>query len=194
MEKYLQLVSLSDIAGIFLIFALLWLVRVLAKKENENIFKAIILLLFFLAIFLYLSQNDSNKLTISNLKNSFFPSKTIKIKYRVVRGVVNRNEFVKYVFAKPYPILSVKMDKNGSYFNIVNPESVNKVLRFLDLPELKEGVSELSSVTGSVYDTSHYRWDKYSRGILILEKTLCRSGESLTMSHCILGITIQQLY
>ncbi len=194
MEKYLQLVSLSDIAGIFLIFALLWLVRVLAKKENENIFKAIILLLLFLAIFLYLSQSDSNKLTISNLKNSFFPSKTIKIKYRIEQGVINRNEYIKYVFKKPYPILSVKMDKSGSYFNIVNPESVNKVLRFLDLPELKEGVPELSSITGSAYDASHYRWDKYSRGILILEKTLCRSGDSLTMDHCISVITIQLRY
>jgi hypothetical protein len=194
MEKYLQLVSLSDIAGIFLIFALLWLVRVLAKKENENIFKAIILLLFFLAVFLYLSQNDSNKLTISDLKNNFFPSKTIKIKYRVERGVVNRNEYIKYVFKKPYPILSVKMDKSGSYFNIVNPESVNKVLRYLDLPEVKKGVPELSSVTGSVYDASQFRWEKYPRGILILEKTLCRSGDSLTMDHCISVITIQLHY
>jgi len=194
MEKYLQLISLSDIAGIFLIFALLWLVRVLTKKENENIFKAIILLLLFLAIFLYLSQSDSNKLTISNLKNSFFPSKTIKIKYRVERGVINRNEYIKYVFKKPYPILSVKMDKSGSYFNIVNPESVNKVLRFLDLQELKEGVPELSSITGSAYDASQFRWEKYPGGILILEKTLCRSGDSLTMDHCISVITIQLRY
>jgi hypothetical protein len=194
MEKYLHLISLSDIAGIFLIIALFWLVRVLAKKENENIFKAIILLLFFLAIFLYLNQSDSNKLTISDLKNNFFPSKTIEIKYRVVRGVANRNEYIKYVFNKPYPTLSVKMDKSGSYFNIVNPESVNKVLRYLDLPEVKEGVPELSSVTGSAYDTSQYRWEKYPRGILILEKTLCRSGDSLTVSHCILVITIHLRY
>jgi hypothetical protein len=194
MEKYLHLISLSDIAGIFLIIALFWLVRVLAKKENENIFKAIILLLFFLAIFLYLNQSDSNKLTISDLKNNFFPSKTIEIKYRVVRGVENRNEYIKYVFNKPYPTLSVKMDKSGSYFNIVNPESVNKVLRYLDLPEVKEGVPELSTVTGSAYDTSQYRWEKYPRGILILEKTLCRSGDSLTVSHCILVITIHLRY
>ncbi len=194
MEKYLHLISLSDIAGIFLIFSLFWLVRVLAKKENENIFKAIILLLFFLAVFLYLNQSDANKLTISDLKNNFFPSKTTEIKYRIVRGVANRNEYVKYVFTKPYPTLSVKMDKSGSYFNIVNPESVNKVLRFLDLPEVKKGVPELSSLTGSTYDTSQYRWDKYPRGILILEKTLCRSGDSLTMNHCILVITIHLHY
>ena len=100
MEKYLQLISLSDIAGIFLIFALFWLVRVLAKKENENIFKAIILFLFFLAVFLYLSQSDSNKFTISDLKNNFFPSKTIEIKYRIEQGVINRNEYIKYVFKK----------------------------------------------------------------------------------------------
>jgi len=194
MEKYLHLISLSDIVGILLIFSLFWLVKVLAKKENENIFKAIILLLFFLAIFLYINQSDSNKLTISDLKNNFFPGKTIEIKYRVIRGVANRNEYVKYVFTKPYPTLSVKMDNSGSYFNIVNPESVNKVLRFLDLPEVKEGVPELSSITGSTYDTSQYRWDKYPRGILILEKTLCRSGDSLTMSHCILVITIKMRY
>ena len=62
MEKYLHLISLTDIVGVFLILALFWLVRVLAKRETENIFKAIILLLFFIAIFLYLSQSDSNKL------------------------------------------------------------------------------------------------------------------------------------
>ena len=194
MEKYLHLISLSDIVGILLIFSLFWLVKVLAKKENENIFKAIILLLFFLAIFLYLNQSDSNKLTISDLKNNFFPGKTIEIKYTVIRGVANRNEYVKYIFTKPYPTLSVKMDKSGSYFNIVNPESVNKVLRYLDLPEVKEGVPELSSITGSTYDTSQYCWDKYPRGILILEKTLCRSGDSLTMGHCILIMTIKMRY
>jgi len=194
MEKYLQLISLSDIAGIFLIFALFWLVKVLTKKENENIFKAIILLLFFLAVFLYLSQSDSNKFTISDLKNNFFPSKTIEIKYRIEQGVINRNEYIKYVFKKPYPTLSIKMNKNGSYFIIVNPESVNKVLRFLDLPEVKKGVPELSSITGSAYDASQFRWEKYSRGILTLEKTLCRSGDSLTMDHCISVITIQLRY
>ena len=194
MEKYLHLISLSDIAGIFLILSLFWLVRVLAKKENENIFKALILLLFFLAAFLYLNQSDANKLTISDIKSNFFPGKTIEIKYKTVQGVANRNEVVKYVFAKPYPTLSVKMDKSGSYFNIVNPASVNKVLRYLDLPEVKEGVPELSSITGSAYDVSQFRWDKYPRGILILEKTLCRSGDSLTMSHCILVITIKMRY
>lgn len=194
MEKYLHLISLTDIVGVFLILALFWLVRVLAKREPENIFKAIILLLFFIAIFLYLSQSDSNKLTISDIKNNFFPGKTINIKYRVEQGVRDRNEYIRYVFTKPYPSLSVKMDKIGQYFNIVNPEPVNKVLRFLDLPETKKGVPELSSVTGSIYDTSQYRWDKYPRGILILEKTLCRSGDSLTRNHCILTLTIYLHY
>jgi hypothetical protein len=86
------------------------------------------------------------------------------------------------------------MDKTGKYFHIKNPASINRILRFLNLPEVEEGIPELGSITKSRFDLSQYRWDNYPPGILTIEKVLCPDTDSLVTFHCIITLTINNRY
>jgi len=194
MANLFSSISLTEIIGLGLILAAIWLIKIIAKKEKENTFRGLVLFIFFLAAFFYINHSDSSKWTLSDIKNRFFPSKITNLKYSKTEGVKDNNEYTRYIFSAPLPRLDVSMDKNGVYFHIKNPASVNRVLKTLNLPLLKEGAQELSSITGSNYDTSLYRWEKYGPGVLELEKSLGRNRDSLATYHIIVHLTIYRRY
>lgn len=194
MASFFSSISLTEIIGVGMVLAALWLIKIIAKKEKENFFRGIALFVLFLAAFVYINHSDTSKWTLTDIKDRFFPTKIADLNYRMEEGLKANQEYTRYIFSAPFPRLDVSMDKNGVYFDIKNPASVNRVLKTLNLPLLKEGVPELSSITGSKYDTSLYRWEKYGPGILELEKSLGRNRDSLTTYHTIIHITIYRRY
>lgn len=194
MANFFSSITLTEVIGLGMILAAIWLIKVMAKKEKENYFRGVALFVFFLAAFVYVNQSDTSKWTLTDIKNRFFPSKITDLKYRVTEGMKGNQEYTRYVFLEPLPRLDVSMNKTGVYFHITNPASVNRVLKTLNLPLVNEGTKELSSITGSQYDTSLYRWEDYGLGILELEKTLGRNRDSLTTYHTIVHITIYRRY
>ena len=64
------------------------------------------------------------------------------------------------------------------------------MLRHLNLPEVKEKVPELASVTRSKRDANLYKWEDYLEGILILERTLCQDPESLEVYQGVANIRL----
>jgi hypothetical protein len=73
-----------------------------------------------------------------------------------------------------------------------NPDELNKVLKFLNIPQVDKGVPELASITGSQDDVAHFRWDNYPLGVMVIEKTLCQNTSSLETYQAILRITISR--
>ncbi len=67
---------------------------------------------------------------------------------------------------------------------------VNVVLEYLGLPPVAAGVSELASITGRTLDADKYRWDDYERGVLLLERGICRDMTSAQSFTCIARITV----
>jgi nicotinic acid mononucleotide adenylyltransferase len=86
------------------------------------------------------------------------------------------------------------MDADGKYFHITNIKAINEILSRMGLPQVKKGAQELVSITGSDSHKNLYRWDDYPKGILILERTICKNKQTLETFNCLAAITIRQKY
>jgi hypothetical protein len=86
------------------------------------------------------------------------------------------------------------MDKDGKYFHITNIAPINEILRRMGLPLVKKGAQELISITGSSSHKNLYHWEDYPKGILIIERTVCRNKQTLETFNCIASITIRKKY
>lgn len=190
MASFFESLTLTHIIGLLLILVSLWLIKIIVKKESRNVFRGMLLFLFLLATFLYLDLKVPEKWTFSDLKEALFPIKQTEIKYRVNQWSTFENTITRYTFQEPYPRLGVKLAENGKYFHITNPAALNRVLKFLNIPQVDKGVPELTSLTGSQDDVAHYRWDNYPLGVMVVEKTLSRDKASLETYQAILRITI----
>jgi hypothetical protein len=112
--------------------------------------------------------------------------------YEKEEGYTGGMTYVRYIFTVPGPPLSVTLDSEQKYFRIKDIYSVNRILEYLDLPRVKTAVEELASITGSPNDVNLYRWTKYPRGILTIERGICQEKDRLDSYQCISKITIQR--
>jgi hypothetical protein len=192
MEAILEFLTLSRIIGFFLFLASLWMIRIILKNERRNFFRGMLLFLFFLLVVLYLNQSDSRKLTVAGMRDMIFAPRELDLQYRVAENTGSSAHITTYFFDEPPPPLSVTLDDNGKHLHINNPETLNRVLRALKLPEVTTGARELVSITGSRLHTSLYRWEDYPLGTLIVEKKVFQKRSTLEYYPCIANIQIRK--
>jgi len=187
-------ITLTAIVSILLLLSSIWLLVILLRRQNEYIFRALLVFLFFLSALIYLQQSESSKLTLYDIKNKILPERTQIYNYHIEKGDTSQSKFTQYVFDDPRPELKLTRDDSGQYFHMKDVSFLNKVLRHLNLPKVSSGVPELSSITSSKYDMHRYRWDNYQPGILTVDSTLCRYTPTLKTYNCVSVITITKRY
>jgi hypothetical protein len=191
---------------IFLVlFALsiLWVVKVVVKREFETLVRALVVTALIGGALLYLQSTKHPSLSWEIIKGDIFPSKERPYSFIKQESGTEGSRFIRYLFpapgpdgsdSGPSPQLKLTLDPNGRNYHITDVGPVNRVLRDLGLPPVKSGVRELSAVTGRLTDVNYYRWDDYELGVLILERGLCNNKDSLERYHCIVSLRIQNRY
>jgi hypothetical protein len=179
---------------VLLALTIIWLLRIIFRKEYESLFRVIIVCLILGGALYLVQQSKSEKFSISEIKRSFFPVKVQPVTYEIQNGVSDGANFTRYIFKEPCPKISLTLDSTGKFFHITDVSSVNAVLESLKLPKVSTKAQELASITGKKSDSNMYRWEDYSLGILILERGLCTKRESLESYICITSIIIKQRF
>ncbi len=177
-----------------LVLSFLWALKIFLKKEIRYLFRASMIFIFVLLAFIFFQKSEIGNWNYYQIKNHLFPEKEIQHKYRVEKGSLIHENYIRYVFQEPRPKLILSFDKKGKYLNLKDISHLNKILKELGLPPVTSGVSELASITGSRFDINHYRWDNYPEGILIIERTQCKSKKTYQTYHCLASLTIRQKY
>ncbi len=186
--------TLKNIVLALIGISVIWLIRILVKKEYENLVRTLLVGALLGGAYVYLQNTTLEKLHFSDLraqiKDTFFPEKTPNyIFHRDERNDVN-GHYIRYFFESPGPKLSLELDPSGKYFNIKDLYSINRILKYLGLPEVNRRVPELVSITGSANDIAHYRWDDYENGILTIIREICQDRDRLESYQCITNILI----
>lgn len=187
---------LKNIILVLLFICVIWIIRIVVKREFENLLRTGIILLLLGAVFYYLQTTESETLTFADIqaqiKDTFFPEKPPSYIYHMEEGVSGRSRYTRYYFESPGPKLSVDFDAKTQYFHIKDVYSVNRILAYLGLPKVKAAVQELASLTGSRNDLTLYRWEDYPPGILTVERGICQDRDRLDSYQCIVSIMILQ--
>ena len=174
--------------------AVIWLIRILVKKEYENIVRTLLIGALLGGAYYYLENTKLEKVHPSDIKNqlreTFFPEKLPNYIYHKDEGNDANGSYLRFFFESPGPRLSLELDPSGKYFNIKDLYSINRILKYLGLPEVSRRVPELASVTGSANDINIYRWNDYERGILTVERAICQDRDMLESYQCISNIMI----
>jgi hypothetical protein len=190
----MQVALLRNIILVLLLLCVIWIIRVVAKREFENLLRAALILLLLGVVFYYLQRTESKTLTLSGIraeiKDTFFPEKPPNYIYNKEEGASGRNNYIRYYFESPGPKLSVSYDPKTQYFHIKDVYSVNRILEYLGLPKVKTAVQELASLTGSRNDLTLYRWEDYPLGILTVERGICQDRDRLESYQCIVSIMV----
>jgi hypothetical protein len=188
--------TLRNIIYVLLGLVGLWVIRVLVKKEMDNLIRPLLLAVFLVAVLVYLQHSGFEKVTWGNVrgqvKETFFPEKTPDYVYEREESYSGGTNIVRYVFTVPGPPLSVTLDKEQKYFRIKDIRSVNRILEYLHLPKVQTAVEELAAITGSVNDINLYRWTKYPLGVLTIERGICQDKDRLDSYQCISKITLKR--
>jgi len=186
--------TLKTIVLVLLGLSVIWLLRVLVKKETDNIVRSLLACVLLGGAFFYLQNTKLETLHFSDIreqiKNIFFPEKTPNYIFHKDEGSNANGRYIRYFFESPGPKLSLDLDPSGKYFNIRDIHSINRILDYLGLPEVKRPVPELVSITGSANDISFYRWDDYELGILTVERAICQDRDMLESYQCIINILV----
>jgi hypothetical protein len=185
---------LKNIVLVLMGICVIWVIRVLVKRETENLLRGALFLIFLGVAFYYLQHSNLERLTWGDfkaqVKDTFFPEKTVSYVYEKNEvGSAGRN-FVVYTFQVPAPRLSLSIDSDRKYFHIKDIHPINRTLEFLGLPKVNTAVKELASITGSQLDINLYRWNDYPLGVLTIERGICQDRDRLESYQCILKITI----
>jgi hypothetical protein len=190
----MQVALLKNIILVLLLLCVIWIIRVVVKREFENLLRAVLSLLLLGAVFYYLQRTESETLTWTGIraqfKATFFPEKPPNYIYQKEEGMSGRNSYTRYYFESPGPKLSVSYDTKTQYFHIKDVYSVNRILEYLGLPKVKTAVQELASLTGSRNDLTIYRWEDYPLGPLTIERGICQDRDRLESYQCIVSIII----
>jgi hypothetical protein len=190
----MQVALLKNIVLVLLVLCVIWIIRVVVKREFENLLRAALIFLLLGAVFYYLQTIDSKTLTFADIraqiKDTFFPEKKPDYIYHKEEDVSGRNSYIRYYFESPGPKLSVTLDAKAQYFHIKDVYSVNRILEYLGLPKVKAAVKELASLTGSRDDLTLYRWEDYPLGPLTIERGICQDRDRLESYECIVSIMI----
>lgn len=190
MKDILGMVSLTTAASVMLILAAIWLIILIIKRQHDYIFRAMMIILILLLGLIFLRQHEAGKLTLPDIKIRLFPGKPVVYNFTVRKAFVGGKQEIRYVFNEPQPRLALRLDPSGGYFHIADLRPINDMLKHLSLPEVKEKVPELASVTGSKKDSNLYRWEDYPDGILIVERTLCQDPDSMEVYQGIARVRI----
>lgn len=186
--------TLKNIALVLIGLSVIWFIRVVVKKETENLLRSALLLILLLAVFVYLQGTKAEKITWAGfkqeVKGAFFPEKPPQYVYYKDEGIAGNRRFIYFSFESPGPKLSLVLDSNQKYFHIKDIHSVNRILEYLGLEKVKAPVPELASVTGSRNDLNIYRWDDYPGGTLQIERGICQDRDRLESYQCIVSVTI----
>jgi hypothetical protein len=193
MQDLLEQITLVNILSVLLLIASIWLLVIIVQKKTGYMFRGMVFFLFVLLALIYFQQSDAKKYTISDIKSALFPKKSLTLNYHTEEDS-QRGTVARYVFDEPIPRIPVSMDADGKYFHITNIKAINEILSRMGLPQVKKGAQELVSITGSDSHKNLYRWDDYPKGILILERTICKNKQTLETFNCLVTITIRQKY
>ncbi|OGD35065.1 MAG: hypothetical protein A2V45_02010 [Candidatus Aminicenantes bacterium RBG_19FT_COMBO_58_17] len=190
----MQVALLKNIILVLLLLCVIWIIRVVVKREYENLLRAALIFLLLGAVFYYLQRTESETLTFADIraqiKATFFPEKAPNYIYNKEEGVSGRNNYIRYYFESPGPKLSLTFDTKTQYFHIKDVYSVNRILEYLGLPKVTSAVQELASITGSRNDLTLYRWEDYPLGPLTIERGICQDRDRLESFQCIVSIMI----
>jgi len=192
----MEVATLRTIVFVLLALVAVWILRILVKREAENIVRTLLFAVFLIAILVYLQHTGFEKITWGNVKGqvkeTFFPEKIPNYVYEKEETDSGGTNSVRYIFTVPGPPLSVTLDAEQKYFRIKDIHSVNRILEYLHLPKVQSAVQELAAITGSVNDVSLYRWTRYPLGVLTIERGICQERDRLDSYHCIAKITVQR--
>jgi hypothetical protein len=169
---------------------ILWIIVIVVKNDMQTIIRALLVTAVMGLALYFLNQTKLEKLSYSAIKNELSPVKKRNYKFKMREGRIAGSPTTTYIFEDPGPPLPLALMNGGKYMAIKDVRWVNNVLEFLGLPPVAEGVSELASITHQTLDTDKYRWDDYERGILLLERGLCRDMTATQTFTCIVRITI----
>jgi hypothetical protein len=174
--------------------SVIWLIRILVKKEFENVVRTLIIGALLGGAYVYLQNTKLERLHFSDIrsqiKDSFFPEKIPNYVFHREERNDASGHYIRYFFESPGPKLSLELDPSGKYFNIKDLYSINRILKYVDLPEVNRRVPELVSITGSANDINLYRWVDYEMGILTVERAICQDRDMLESYQCIANIVI----
>jgi hypothetical protein len=171
--------------------SILWIVVIIVKNDMQTIVRALLVAAVLGLALFYLSQTKLEKLSYAAIKQDLFPLKTRAYIFERREGHMAGIPITIFVFEDPGPPLSLSMQKGGKYMVVKNVRTVNSALEFLNLPPVAAGVPELASITGRRLDADKYRWDDYEKGVLLIERGICRDMTTAEAFTCIARITIQ---
>ena len=193
MQDLLGQITLVNILSVLLLIASIWLLVIIMQKKTGYMFRGMVFFLFVLLALIYFQQSDAKKYTLSDIKYALSPKKGLTLNYHAEEDS-QQGTVIRYVFDEPMPKIPVSMDRNSKYFHITNITVINEILNQMRLPLLNKGAQELASITGSSTHKNLYRWEDYPRGILILERTLCKNRQTLETFNCLASLTIRSKY
>ncbi|MBN2409705.1 MAG: hypothetical protein JXE07_08205 [Candidatus Aminicenantes bacterium] len=192
----MEVALLKNIILALILICAIWTFRIIVKREHENLLRAGLILILLGVIFFFLQKTESETITFGDIraqiKDTFFPEKVPNYVYHKEESVNRNRRYTRYFFESPGPALSLRLDAKTQYFHIKNVRSVNRILEYLGLPQVKTAVQELASLTGSRNDLMLYRWEDYPLGILTVERGICQDRDRLDSYQCIVSVMILQ--
>lgn len=185
---------LRNIVLVLLFLCLVGIIRIVVRREFENLIRTALILLLLGGVLYYLETTETETITLADIsaqiKAKFFPEKAPDYVYHKEEGQAGRTSYTRYYFESPGPKLSLDYAAKTQDFNIKDVYSVNRILVYLGLPKVKAAVPELASLTGSRNDLTLYRWEDYPLGQLTIERGICQDRDKLESYQCIVSIMI----
>jgi hypothetical protein len=182
--------TVKTILLVLLGLSILWIVVIVVRNDMQTIVRALIVAALLGLGFYYVSNTELETLSFRAVKEELFPVKARAYTYAKREGNIAGSPTTTFIFEDPGPPLSVAMIDGGKYMAIRDVRTVNVVLEYLGLPPVKGGVPELASITGKTLDADKYRWDDYAKGVLLLERGICRDMTAAQTFTCIARITV----
>ena len=171
--------------------SILWVVVIVVKNDMQTIVRALVVAAVLGLSLYYLGQTKLEQVSFRAVKEDLFPVRVRPFVFERREGHQAGSPVTMFVFEDPGPPLSLALQKGGKYQVIRDIRTVNRVLEYLNLPPVSEGVPELVSITGSNLDAGKYRWDDYPRGTLLVERGICHDMTTSDSFPCIMRITVR---
>jgi hypothetical protein len=170
--------------------SILWIIIIVVKNDMQTIIRAIIVTALLALGLYYVSQTKLETLSYQAIKDELFPIKASAYTYTRQDTTVAGRAVSTFIFPDPGPPLSVAMMKGGKFMAIRDARTVNVVLEYIGLPPVSGGVAQLAATTGRSLDTDKFVWNDYERGVLVLERGICRNMTTTETFTCIARITL----
>jgi hypothetical protein len=176
---------------ILLALSAIWVIVCVVRNDMATIIRALVVTVLVGLAFFYVNQTKLQTLTLDAVKDDIFPAKTEYFTFNKRETTAGGVLTTTYIFSEPGPRLKLSMEKGGKFLTISDIRPLNRVLAYVGLPPVKNGVRELAAVTGSTLDANLYRWDNYDLGVLTIERGICRNITTTESFPCISSITVK---